>query len=75
MVGGDVEHYENKVEKDLAERFDFPELRYIELGKLVWEFDEIYGKDGIRKRRVKRISGEDVKDVEIWKMGILNSGF
>jgi hypothetical protein len=74
MVGGDVEHHENKIEKDLAERFDFPELRYIGLEKLVWEFDEIYEKDGMRKRRMKRISKEDVKDVEIWKMGTLKSG-
>jgi len=74
MVGGDVEHHENQMEKDLAERLDFPELRYIGLGKLVWEFDEIYEKDGARKRRVKRISREDVKDVEIWKMGTLKSG-
>jgi hypothetical protein len=74
MVGGDVEHHENQMEKDLAERLDFPELRYIGLGKLVWEFDEIYEKDGVRKRRVKRISREDVKDVEIWKMGTLKSG-
>jgi hypothetical protein len=68
-VGGDVEHHENKMEKDLAEHLDFPELRYIGLGELVWEIGGIYEKDGMRKRRVKRISGEDVKDVEIWKMG------
>jgi hypothetical protein len=57
-----------KMGKDLAENFDFPELRYIGLGKLVWELGEIYDKDGMRKRRMKKIEREDVKDVEIWKM-------
>jgi len=66
---GSVEPYENKMEKDLAEHFDFPELRYIGLGKLVWELGGIYEEGGMRKRRMKRISREDVKDVEIWKMG------
>ena len=63
------EHHE-KMGKDLAEHFDFPELRYIGLGRLVWELGGIYEEDGMRKRRMKRISREDVKDVEIWKMGI-----
>jgi hypothetical protein len=61
------EHHE-EIGKDLAEHFDFPELRYIGLGKLVWELGGIYEKDGVRKRKMKRISREDVKDVEIWKM-------
>ena len=71
---GSVEPYENEMEKDLAEHFDFPELRYfalqdkVGLGKLVWEFGGIYEKDGMRKRTMKLISCEDVKDVEIWKM-------
>jgi hypothetical protein len=69
---GSVEPYENK---NLAEHFDFPELRYIALEEKawfkdrVWEFGEIYEKDGIRKRTMKRIWEKDVKDVEIWKMG------
>jgi hypothetical protein len=71
---GSVKRYENKMEKDLAEHFDFLELRYIALeekvgfDELVWEFGEIYEKDGMRKRTMKRIGREDVKDVEIWKM-------
>jgi hypothetical protein len=71
---GCVEPYENKMEKDLVEHFDFPELRYIalehEVGfeELVWEFGGIYEKDGMQKRTTKR-TWEDVKDVEIWKMG------
>jgi hypothetical protein len=76
---GFVEPYKNKTEKRLAEHFDFPELRYIaleeEVGfeKLVWEFGGIYEKDGMWKRTMKRIGKEDVKDVEIWKMGMKNS--
>jgi len=72
---GSVEPYENKMEKDLAEHFDFPELRYIALeeevgfARLVWEVGEIYEKDGMRKRTMKRIGREDVEGVEIWKMG------
>jgi hypothetical protein len=72
---GFVEPYENKTEKDLAEHFDFPELRYIALEQkvdfeeLLWEFGGIYEKDGMRKRTMKRIWREDVKNVEIWKMG------
>ena len=61
------EHHE-KMAKDLAEHFDFPQLRYIGLGKLVWELGGIYEKDGMRKRKIKKISEEDVKNVEIWKM-------
>jgi hypothetical protein len=60
-------HHE-KMANDLAEHFDFPQLRYIGLGKLVWELGGIYEKDGMRKRKIKRISEEDVKNVEIWKM-------
>ena len=62
------DHHE-KMAKDLAEHFDFPELRYIGLGKLVWELGGIYEKDGMRKRTMKRIGREDVEGVEIWKMG------
>jgi hypothetical protein len=70
---GSVEPYENM---NLAEHFDFPELRYIALenevgfgNERLWEFGGIYEKDGMRKRTMKRIWREDVKDVEIWKMG------
>jgi hypothetical protein len=63
------QHHE-KMAEDLAEHFDFPQLRYIGLGKLVWELGGIYEKDGMRKRRMKMIPEEDVEDhVEIWKMG------
>jgi hypothetical protein len=62
------EHHE-EMAKDLAEHFDFPQLRYIGLRTLVWELGGIYEKDGMRKRNIKRISGEDVKNVGIWKMG------
>jgi len=76
---GFVEPDENKMEKDLAEDFDFPELRYIALEQqarfeiLVLEFGEIYEEDGMRKRTMKRIKLKDVKDVEIWKMGMKDS--
>ena len=61
------EHHE-EMAKDLAEHFDFPQLRYIGVGELVWELGGIYEKDGVRKRQVKRISEKDVKNVGIWKM-------
>jgi hypothetical protein len=65
-----VEQHEDKMEEELAERFDFPELRYVGLGDPVWELGRIYEKDGRRKRRMKMIPEEDVEDnVEIWKMG------
>jgi hypothetical protein len=65
-----VEQHEDKMEEELAERFDFPELRYVGLGDPVWELGRIYEKDGMRKRRMKMIPEEDVEDhVEIWKMG------
>jgi hypothetical protein len=68
---GSVEPYKNM---DLAEHFDFPELRYIALEEgvsfndQIWEFGGIYEKDGMWKRTMKKIWREDVKDVEIWKM-------
>ena len=57
----------------MAEHFDFPQLRYIGLRQLVWELGRIYEKDGMRKRKIKRISGEDVKNVGDMEDGLPGS--